>query len=376
MSRITSNYLIDENGTYTLSDNLKSVFDKCTGNDDNFSKELYKQYRNDETDSICAFYKLTPTKVYNIYKKKGRNEIRKTCVVCGGNLKSSEYLCCSYSCSLKSPGLQSKRKENNLKKYGVENYQQLDSYKNKCKKTCLERYGTTSYSKTDEYKEKCKQVWQENYGVDNPFQSEEIKEKMKQTWIENYGVDNPNKSQAIREKYKQTCEEKYGEGIVNTFQSEEIKEKIRKTNLERYGVDNPGKSKEILEKIKKINIEKYGLDYYNHWVLYELDNFTFDSAWEVVFYLYYRDKGCVIKRNDKHFTYIKDNKEHDTMVDFTIDGILYEIKSSFIINTQQEKIKMLKENNVNIISDDEIKMYFNYVYEKYGKEYIKQFRIK
>ena len=151
--------------------------------------------------------------------------------------------------------------------------------------------------------------------------------------------------------------------------------KIKNTCLKRYGADNPLQSEEIKEKIKKTNLEKYGVEYLSHNVFYKMDDIKFDSSWEIVFYIYHKDKGCDIKRNDTHFTYIKDDKEHDTVVDFTIDGKLYEVKSSYYVNCQKEKIKVLLENNVEIISDNEIEMYFEYVKEKYGNEYIKQFRV-
>ena len=129
-------------------------------------------------------------------------------------------------------------------------------------------------------------------------------------------------------------------------------------------------------KIKKFNLKHYGTEYPCHFVSYKIDDILFDSSWEVAFYIYHRDKGYVIKRNDKHFTYVKDDKEHDTVVDFTIDDKLYEVKSIYLIEQQKEKIEILKNNNVTIISNDDIGIYFDYVNEKYGKDYIEQFRIK
>ena len=58
-------------------------------------------------------------------------------------------------------------KENNLKKYGVENYVETEAFKEKSKQTCLEKYGVTSYTKTKECQEKIASTCNEKYGENN-----------------------------------------------------------------------------------------------------------------------------------------------------------------------------------------------------------------
>ena len=58
-------------------------------------------------------------------------------------------------------------KENNLKKYGVENYVETEAFKEKSKQTCLEKYGVTSYTKTKECQEKIASTCNEKYGESN-----------------------------------------------------------------------------------------------------------------------------------------------------------------------------------------------------------------
>lgn len=58
-------------------------------------------------------------------------------------------------------------KENNFKKYGVENYVETETFKEKSKQTCLEKYGVTSYTKTKECQEKIASTCNEKYGESN-----------------------------------------------------------------------------------------------------------------------------------------------------------------------------------------------------------------
>ena len=86
-----------------------------------------------------------------------------------------------------------KAKQTKLKKYGDENYNNIE----KIKQTCLEKYGEENIRKTIYYKE-----------------------KIKQTCLKKYNNKNYRNSQ----KHQQTCLEKYG---VNSFtQTEEFKIKV------------------------------------------------------------------------------------------------------------------------------------------------------
>lgn len=58
--------------------------------------------------------------------------------------------------------------------------------------------------------EKRKQTNLKRYGVENPFQSEEKKQKSKQTMMLKYGVEHPLQSDEIQRKREQTTYEKYG----------------------------------------------------------------------------------------------------------------------------------------------------------------------
>ena len=96
----------------------------------------------------------------------------------------NKIFCCCKSCNY-SDSVKVKRKNNFIKKYGVENNFQRHEIKQKVKDTNLKRYG-----------------------VDNPFQSEVVKQKIKNTNLERYGVENPNQNKEICDKGLKTRTDK------------------------------------------------------------------------------------------------------------------------------------------------------------------------
>ena len=298
-----------------------------------------------------------------------------------------------------------------LKLYGVTNKSKLDSVKEKTKQTNLKKYGYDSHNKSKKVKNKKKKSYLKSYGVDSILKSKKVQMKIKRTNLEKYGSENPFGSDEIKEKIKNTNLEKYGTEYA--IQSEEVKEKIRHTMLELYGVDNYGKTKEYLEKTRSTNIERYGKESYSQtedfiekyqqtcldrfgvenplllWTKYSFDNATFDSSWELAFYIYHKDKNHNIIRNkNKYFEYItKDKRIHHYYPDFKIGSKYYEIKGDQFITfykngkpktlfESNEKYKCLKKHNVILLWSKQIKKYLNYIDNTYGKDYLKQFKIE
>ena len=203
------------------------------------------------------------------------------------------------------------------------------------------------------------------------------------------------------------------------FATEEGKNKIRETLLKRYGVDHssriPGISKKRSEthikntgydlwhdpniiKNKKYNLENYWKNYeektgykhpnYNPEVIskmnrkYRYNNLYFDSSWEIAYYIYLKDHNIDFDfHNNISFEYIFENKKYRYFPDFLINEQYVEIKGKHLLewmkipNTKDyAKYECMIKNNVKIISDEEIKPILDYINEKYGKDYIKQFR--
>lgn len=242
-----------------------------------------------------------------------------------------------------------KRKENNLKKYGVEYTSQLESVKENNKKTCLEKYGVTNVSKINE-----------------------IKEKKAETCFNHYGVTVYTQTDEYKKRYKEICLEKYG--VENVSQADEIKYKKEQTILKNYGVTNPNYSKEI---------QSYKAKRYCY------NNIMFDSSWELGYYIWLKDNNIEFEYHpDISFEYIKDNKIHRYYPDFKVNNELQEIKGTqFFDNNGQlidpyskkllsEKYKCILDNNIKIIKENDIKPILEYVFEKYGRKYLKQFKVK
>lgn len=78
-----------------------------------------------------------------------------------------------------------KTKETNMKKYGVEGY----NNRNKAKQTLLNKYGVENISQLEYVKLKKELTCFENFGVRFPSQTESWHEKVKKTNLEKYGYE-------------------------------------------------------------------------------------------------------------------------------------------------------------------------------------------
>ena len=196
---------------------------------------------------IVKHHKITIKQYYDTYLRKPGEGI---CPVCGkettllGLSRYRKY--CSTKCQSNDPYVKSKRRETNLKKYGVICALNLDEVKQRAKEN----------NHTEISKQKSKQTCLERYGVEYPNQSKVVRDKTKQTCLERYGVEHTLQVSSIRDKIKATNLKKYG--AENPYQSEQIKDKIKNTWLDKYGVDNPNKTKEVRDKIKATNLKRYG----------------------------------------------------------------------------------------------------------------------
>ena len=72
----------------------------------------------------------------------------------------------------------------------------------KSKETKLRKYGDENYNNVEKA-QKTKSNWSEE-------KKQEIQLKKEETWIENYGVTNPNKCREVREKIEETNIKTYG----------------------------------------------------------------------------------------------------------------------------------------------------------------------
>lgn len=123
---------------------------------------------------------------------------------------------------------------------------------------------------------------------------------------------------------------------------------------------------------------------------YTYQNEYFDSSWELAFYIYCKDQKLNISREPKSFSFIFNQKFHTYIPDFEVENQLIEIKGdqyldkktnkwkSFFDSSQdalyEAKHQCALQNNVKILYSKDCQKYLDYIDEKYGKNYLQQFR--
>ena len=92
-----------------------------------------------------------------------------------------------------------------------------------------------------------------------------------------------------------------------------------------------------------------------------------DSSYELAWVIYNLENNIPFYRNNKKYTYIWENKERFYIPDFVQNDIIIEIKG-FV--TDQTIAKMNSVKDLKILYRKDLEKEFNYVYEKYGKNFI------
>ena len=234
--------------------------------------------------------------------------------------------------------------------------------------------------------EQRKQTFKQNYGS-------EIKQQdlSRQALLDKYGVSTPFQIPGMRTKIKNTFIQKYG--AENPFAAEEVKQKIKQTILQRYGVEFASQNPTIQKKIHETVMTKFGT--YVNSQRYVYDGKSFDSGWELCYYIWLKDKHVDFKYpSEISFEYEVDGKLHHYHPDFIVNENPIEIKGTQFLDenkkltfpftngisttekTHGERISKAKyqcmiENNVKIISREEITPCLQYVEQKFGvKNYL------
>lgn len=168
--------------------------------------------------------------------------------------------------------------------------------------------------------------------------------------------------------------------IKEKLHTEEINKKIsKKCSLNQKTITND-KRNELNEKFFKTCIERYGK--YVFTTNYVYNNIHFHSSWELAYYIWLRDHNIKFEYQLEPILYEVNGIKKKYIIDFKVNDTLIEIKNDYLLRKlksgEDEKLKskyecMLK-NNVKILTDDDIKPYLKYIDEKYGKNYLKQFK--
>lgn len=120
---------------------------------------------------------------------------------------------------LKSKDIINKRKETNLKKYGVDTPSKSEIIKHKIKTTNMNKYGCEHTLQNDLVKQKAKSTMIEKYGVEHPMYSNEIKKRMRNTLLEKYGVENISYLDSVNAKKRKKMYDFYGNVNSELIQS-------------------------------------------------------------------------------------------------------------------------------------------------------------
>ena len=332
----------------------------------------------------CTFYCKNCGKLVVFNKKTSEHPL--LCKSCGIKVTNLERYGCENTFQYES--FKKKSRETCLRKYGHEIFAKSEEYIEKTKKTNLERYGVEWSSKLDICKEKVIKTCNKKYGVDYAMQLDEVQDKRKSTNIEKYGTEEAIASTQVKEKIKNTLLSKYG--VDNPFKSQEIQKQIKETFIEKYGVDNASKAPEIKKKIKESIISRYGRYVNIRPFSFKFGDLTFDSYWELCFYVYHIDNGLQITREPEPIKYVFNDEEHLYYPDFEVCGQLYEIKGDQFFKDDgtmqnpydhtkdalfEAKHQCALQNKVVFIRKNEIKPYINYVESKYGKNFKEEHKV-
>lgn len=353
---------------------------KCKECDCNILYECTKNI----TVHIKKIHNMTPQQYYDIHLKKDKENI---CVICGKEtsfrsfIKGYNKTCCS-ACRYKKTVLETQK--TCQEKYGTNNGGWSKESQEKIKKTFNEKYGCDYFNNRVKYKQTC----EERYGTDSVWKIETVKNKSKETMKNKYGVENILSLESVKKQIEQTNLIKYG--CKRPLQNKTIKEKMNNTCLEKYGVSNPLASKELRNKGKINYFNKTG-----YWhnsqnpennkkrnKRYKYNNINFDSSWELAYFIWLTDNNIIFEYQPEPLKYYweGDNKFHKYYVDFKLENEYVEIKNNYLYNNmiiennskENAKYHCMLNNNVKILID--CSEFLEYVENKYGKNFLEQFR--
>lgn len=236
--------ILDEFVEINLSGNIIKYYE-------DLGYEIPRKYSEGKRKMVCDY--SIPIKIKVSDLPKGSHVlINVKCDFCGNETKityrayynncikeNTKYAC--FDCGFE------KQKLNNIKKYGVENQMQLESFREKSKATNLEKYGVEYTMQSEEFRKKAIETSYKKFGFANAMQNDDIKIKLQNSLIDKYGESNAMQIDEIKEKVYKTNLKRYG--VKSVLQSPKIRAKISKTMIERYGVEHPSQNKEIAKKI-------------------------------------------------------------------------------------------------------------------------------
>jgi hypothetical protein len=236
--------------------------------------------------------------------------------------------------------------------------------------------------------------------------NEETKQRLIETCLKKYGTTNTAKAECVKQKYRDRMEKKYGKGIVNAFQAKSVIAKAEETKLRKYGnakFNNSQKTSETcLKRYGVSNTSQVAEFRHKQQFRYTYNSITFDSKPEIAFYIWLKEVKDILNIDfeyspDKVYEYTFDNKKYYYMPDFRIGDQYFEIKGDHffkdgkminpfrykywtdeyyqrVCDRYEEKHQCMISNGIIILKNFEYNFFLNYVSEKYGVNYLDQFK--
>lgn len=346
-------------------------------------KELCNTIHN-ATDFLPENSTLT-TRVYYILNEI--TEVRR-CEICGKELTkpiTSLVYEPSTTCDNKECRVAAKNKHI-FEKYGPDYFQQ---WQDKVQKTNIAKYGTSNAMFNEDVRKK----QQENALAKVRKDKQSILNKRINTVVSRYGVSNVGQLPDHDYKMKATSLQRYGK--ISYSSTVECKIKVKEAHMKR----TPEQRNHTLQKTIATRLKKYGVPFYSqtvefikhHRSRYLYHDISFDSSYELIYFIWNEDRNIPIERCTESFKYYYEGKTFSYIPDFIVSGEYVEIKGAhffdeygnlvnpfskdeYVQQLYRKKGELMRSLGIRIITD--VSSYQKDVEEKYGKDFIKSFRVK
>ena len=322
--------------------------------------EICKKDYHNLSNHLILKHKISPKDYFDEFLKTEENS---HCRLCHAELKDFIKLSCGYGIYCKECSFKDKFKHT----WKLKTKNEIDSINEKRKETLKDIYGEDWKEQfTQKQIESCRNRTPEQKALVSRHHHDERMRRdnakmvaaCRATKLKNHGDATYNNI----EKAKETCLSKYG--ATNVSLVPEIVEHIFDDYEKRTGFKNPSHNPAVISKMH---------------ARYYYDGERFDSSWELAYYIWLKDHNIPFEFHIDPIDYSYKGKRHRYFPDFKVKNELVEIKGPQLLKLMQEsnsldnaKYHCMIDHNVKIITD--CSEYLNYIDEKYGTEYLKQFR--
>lgn len=222
-----------------IKDILSRALTKTKKINSNFVKKCSKEDK-ETIVSLTNFLDVNSSITERLFCLKQGINYQPTCHSCNKSVrydaKRKKYpMFCSVQCANQSEIKKQQILITQQKRYGG-NPAQNETIKEKRKQTNIKKYGVRTPLLNDEIKLKTQKTMENKYGVYYALQSQEIKNKWIETNIKKYNVKYPLESEDIQQKIIQTNIKKYGTPYVVC--SDFVKKKVTETIKQKYNCDH------------------------------------------------------------------------------------------------------------------------------------------